>query len=86
MRLHDLLEEDDSWSYLKRVLQSGKIEVQIPPSGNHTPSVFKPEALPANFKIIIIGGEYTYDILYQEDPDFYKLFKVCAEFGDAKKR
>lgn len=80
VRLHDLLEEEDSWTYLKRVLQSGKIEIQLPPSGNHTPSVFKPEALPANFKVIIIGGEYTYDILYQEDPDFYKLFKVCAEF------
>ena len=86
VRLHDLLEEDDSWSYLKRVLQSGKIEVQIPPSGNHTPSVFKPEALPANFKIIIIGGEYTYDILYQEDPDFYKLFKVCAEFDSVMQK
>ncbi|MGI5066778.1 Lon protease family protein [Treponema putidum] len=86
VRLHDLLEEDDSWSYLKRVLQSGKIEIQMPPSGNHTPSVFKPEALPANFKIIIIGGEYTYDILYQEDPDFYKLFKVCAEFDSVMQK
>lgn len=86
VRLHDLLEEDDSWSYLKRVLQSGKIEVQMPPSGNHSPSVFKPEALPANFKIIIIGGEYTYDILYQEDPDFYKLFKVCAEFDSVMQK
>jgi len=80
VRFRDLVEEEDSWVYLKRVLQSGKIEIQMPPSSNHAPSVFKPEALPADFKVIIIGGEFTYDMLYQEDPDFYKLFKVCAEF------
>lgn len=86
VRFRDLLEEEDSWMYLKRILQSGKIEIQMPPSGNHTPSVFKPEALPADFKVIIIGGEYTYDILYQEDPDFYKLFKVCAEFDSVMQK
>lgn len=80
VRFQDLIEEEDSWIYLKRILQSGMIEIQAPPSGTHAPAIFKPEALPADFKVIIIGGEYTYDILYQEDPDFYKLFKVCAEF------
>lgn len=86
LRLQDLLEEEDSWVYLKRVLQSGKIEIQMPPSGNHSSLMFKPEALPADFKVIIIGGEFTYDILYQEDPDFYKLFKVCAEFDSVMKK
>ncbi|MEL3906553.1 MAG: ATP-binding protein [Treponema sp.] len=80
LRLKDLLEEDDSWVYLKRVLQSGSIAVQPPPAGTHNPSLYKPEPIPARLKVIIIGGEYTYEILYQEDPDFYKLFKVCAEF------
>ena len=80
LRLKDLLEEEDSWVYLKRVLQSGRIAVQAPPAGTHTPSLLKPEPIPAQLKVIIIGGEYSYEILYQEDPDFYKLFKVCAEF------
>lgn len=80
LRLKDLLEEDDSWVYLKRVLQSGSIAVQSPPAGTHNPSLYKPEPIPACLKVIIVGGEYTYEILYQEDPDFYKLFKVCAEF------
>jgi len=80
LRLKDLLEEEDSWVYLKRVLQSGRITVQAPPAGTHTPSLLKPEPIPAQLKVIIIGGEYSYEILYQEDPDFYKLFKVCAEF------
>lgn len=85
LRLQDLLVEEDSWVYLKRILQSGKIEIQMPPSANHG-SVLKPEPISADFKLIIIGGEYSYDILYQEDPDFYKLFKVCAEFDSAMPR
>ncbi len=80
LRLKDLLEEEDSWVYLKRVLQSGRIAVQMPPAGTHNPSALKPEPITAQLKVIIIGGEYSYEILYQEDPDFYKLFKVCAEF------
>ena len=80
LRLKDLLEEEDSWVYLKRVLQSGQITIQMPPAGTHSPALLKPEPIPARFKVIIIGGEYSYEILYQEDPDFYKLFKVCAEF------
>ena len=52
----------------------------MPPAGTHNPSMLKPEPIPARLKVIIIGGEYSYEILYQEDPDFYKLFKVCAEF------
>jgi predicted ATP-dependent protease len=33
--------------------------------------------------VIMIGGESSYDILYQADPDFQKLFKVHAEFDSS---
>jgi len=79
LRLQDLLMEEGAWPHLKRVLQSGKVEIQTPPTGNHLPSSLKPEAIPVKFKVIILGGEHSYDFLYQEDPDFQKLFKVCAE-------
>jgi lon-related putative ATP-dependent protease len=80
LRLQDLLLEEGAWPYLKRVLQTGKIEIQSPPSGMHAPSLIKAQSVPARLKVIIIGGEHSYDFLYQEDPDFQKLFKVCAEF------
>ena len=86
LRLQDLLMEEGAWPYLKRVLQSGKIEIQTPPTGNHLPSVLKPQPLPAKMKVIILGGEHSYDFLYQEDPDFQKLFKVCAEFDSVMPR
>lgn len=80
LRLQDLLLEEGAWPYLKRVLQSGKVEIQTPPTGNQIPSMIKPQAIQAKLKVIIIGGEHSYEFLYQEDPDFQKLFKVCAEF------
>lgn len=86
LRLQDILLEEGAWPYLKRVLQSGKIEIQIPPTGNHVPSILKPQSLPAKLKVIVIGGEHSYDFLYQEDPDFQKLFKVCAEFDSIMPR
>ncbi len=80
LRLQDLLTEDGAWLYLKRILQSGKSEIQSPPTGNHVPSFLKPQPLPVDIKVVILGSEHSYDFLYQEDPDFQKLFKVCAEF------
>lgn len=80
LRLQDLLMEEGAWPYLKRVLQSGKIEIQTPPASHQSPSLVKPQPLDVRLKVIIIGGEHSYDFLYQEDPDFQKLFKVCAEF------
>lgn len=81
LRLQDLLQEEDSYFYLKRVLQSEKIEIQVSSSSNSGASVFKPKALPAKFKLIVIGEANSYDTMYETDPDFSKLFKVCAEFS-----
>ena len=81
LRFSDLIADEDSYFYLKRVLQSGKIEIQISPSSNNPSSIFKPVAIPANFKVILIGDEDTYDVIYQSDADFSKLFKICAEFS-----
>jgi lon-related putative ATP-dependent protease len=86
LRLQDVLQEEGAWLYLKRVLQSGKVEIQTPPTGNYIPSALKPQSLPAKLKVIILGGEQSYDFLYQEDPDFQKLFKVCAEFDSVMPR
>ena len=35
---------------------------------------------------MLIGGEMTYDALYNADPDFQKLFKICAEFDSTMPR
>ena len=40
----------------------------------------KPEPIPLNIKVILIGKPIYYTILYSMDDDFKKLFKVKADF------
>ncbi|MCX7656050.1 MAG: AAA family ATPase [Treponemataceae bacterium] len=86
LRAEDILEEEETWTYLKRVLQSGIVEIQNQPNPYTPPSIVKPEPIEIDVKVILMGGEMTYDVLYQQDPDFQKLFKICAEFNSTMPR
>lgn len=86
LRAEDILADEDAWPYLKRVLQTGIVEIHNPPGLLPQPILLKPEPIDVNVKVVMIGGELSYDLLYQSDPDFQKLFKVCAEFDDTMDR
>ncbi|MDR0958450.1 MAG: AAA family ATPase, partial [Clostridiales bacterium] len=43
-------------------------------------SYLKPESVPADVKIILVGDEETYSLINYYDDDFNKLFKVHAAF------
>ena len=43
-------------------------------------STLKPEPIPLNVKVILIGTPLIYRLLYQYDEDFRKLFKIKADF------
>lgn len=78
----DLLNNLDSYEYLKRVLKNEKITIEnTRGSLEILPIVsLKTEEIPLNLKIIIIGSELLYSILLNHDEDFEKLFKIKAEF------
>ncbi|WP_147534698.1 ATP-binding protein [Bacillus marasmi] len=84
----ELLEQPYVWSLLKRALQTGTAQIEnlfedrgmVPTSG------IKPEPIPLNIKIIIIGSYYLYDLLSAVDDDFHKLFKVKVEFDTVMDR
>ncbi|MFA6507467.1 MAG: AAA family ATPase, partial [Treponemataceae bacterium] len=86
LRAEDILSDDDAWQYLKRVLQTGIVEIHNPPGLITQPILLKPEPIDVCLKVVLIGGELSYDLLYQTDPDFQKLFKVCAEFDSTMER
>jgi lon-related putative ATP-dependent protease len=83
IKAEDLLIDEEAWLRLKRALQDGRADIR----GGNSPlgpgGWLKPEAPPADVKVILIGGESSYDLLYQADPDFRKLFKVHAEFDSS---
>jgi predicted ATP-dependent protease len=86
IRAEDILEDEEAWLCLKRVLQTGIVEIQNPMVAMQLPSLVKPEPIETSLKVIMIGGESIYDTLYLTDPDFQKLFKICAEFDTAMER
>ena len=86
LRAEDIVDDQDAWLYLKRVLQTGVLEIQVAPGPFSPPAPLKPEPIAVNLKVVMIGGELSYDLLFQSDPDFQKLFKVCAEFDSTMDR
>ena len=49
-------------------------------------SRLKPEPIPCNVKVVMIGDAYIYNLLYYADEDFKKIFKIKAEFDSEMTR
>lgn len=78
----ELLNNALSWDILKRALKTEQINIENlnKQMGHVVASTLKPEPIPLDIKVILIGDNYTYSALYSYDDDFRKLFKVMAEF------
>ncbi len=86
MQAEDLISDPEAWTAIKRVLRTGRLEIQPQAGPMGQPLALKPEALELDIKLVLIGGEMTYDALYNADPDFQKLFKIYAEFDSTMPR
>ncbi|MEQ1530032.1 MAG: ATP-binding protein [Methylococcales bacterium] len=69
------------WEGLKRALQNGRIEIESPYSelGINTMTL-KPEVIPLNVKVILVGPPDIYYLLEEMDSEFNEMFKVLADF------
>jgi ATP-dependent Lon protease len=77
----DALSEPGVWNTLKRILRNRQIEIQPPESGLlGSSSALKPQAIDLDVKVIMIGDSPMYQILYETDEDFKKIFKIRADF------
>jgi ATP-dependent Lon protease len=77
----DLMNEPGVWNALKRVLLYNRIEIQTWDSFfNISQSHLKPDPIDVNIKVIIIGGQTLYKLLYMYEKGFKKIFKVNAQF------
>lgn len=68
-----------SWEFLKKAIQSQKIPMETKVS-------IEPEEIPLNVKIILIGSNYIYDVLYRYDSEFSKCFKMFVDFDNEMDR
>ncbi len=81
-QMKEILTNPVSWEMLKRALKTDEINIenQNRLTGLAVTSSLKPEPIPLDIKVIIIGDEYTYNMLHAYDDDFKKLFKIRADF------
>ncbi len=81
LKAEDVLKEEGTWENLKRTIQNGEIEIQNQNSAmNFQTNTLKPAPVSINAKIILVGNENLYEVLYNNDRDFQKYFKISAEF------
>lgn len=82
LSVEDLLRNPFSWEGLKTALKTGKAVIEEPGErmGFITAKTIKPEAIPLDIKVALIGTPMLYQLLYRLDPDFKELFKVKADF------
>ncbi len=77
----DVLLEPNVWNTLKRTLRSGYLEISSTDQISLLPlSTLKPEPIPLDLKVILIGDPTLYYLLYTYDEDFRKVFKIRADF------
>lgn len=88
MDLVDLLLTPLAWEALKRAIQDSQVHIQDPleQHGMIATAGLRPEPVPVDLKVIILGSSELYHLLYNADEDFQKLFKVRADFDTIMKR
>jgi lon-related putative ATP-dependent protease len=77
----DALVEPGVWTTLKRTLRNQIFEIQ-----NYlqmylfSSARLKPEPIKPDVKVVMIGDSTIYNLLFFQDEDFKKIFKIKAEF------
>ena len=81
----DLLSNPVSYEHLKRVLRNKELGIDNSIMEQKSSMVLvslKPEPIPLDVKVILIGTENVYQTLLSVDEEFKKLFKIKVEFED----
>ncbi len=78
----DVLMNPFSWDALKRILRAGEgaPENLADQYGIISVATLRPQPIPLDLKVIMVGSAQIYYLLYYLDEEFRKLFKVKADF------
>jgi len=79
----DVLLSPLAWDALKRAIRSEEIRIELMGEQYRVipATTIKPEPIPLDVKIVLIGNPYVYMLLYNMDEDFRELFKIKADFN-----
>ena len=82
VRIEDLLTNYQSWDGLKRTLRDGKLTIEEISErlGFLAMKSLRPEPIPLDIKVVLIGEPMFYYLLLRMDLEFRELFKIKADF------
>ena len=79
----EALSEPGVWRALKRTMNHNRLEIQpLETIYPFAATSLKPEPVDINVKVILIGDRNLYELLYDYEEDFRKIFKVRVEFDE----
>jgi len=86
--VEELLRNPFAYDGLKRALKTERITIEELEAryGFISTKSLKPQPVPLNVKVILIGNPYLYQQLFSLDMEFIELFKVKAEFDTTMPR
>ncbi len=82
LNLVEAIMESLVWKELKRTIKSCSLEYHMyDPFGVFATSALRPEPIPLDIKLVVIGNPLVYHLLHLYDEDFPEIFKIKAEFS-----
>jgi len=85
LRADALAGSDISWKFLKGAIRDETIQIEELHRFNGIPiaGAPKPQSIPLNLKVVIVGTPHWYYTFFSSDPEFKSYFKIKAEIdGD----
>jgi predicted ATP-dependent protease len=84
----DVLSNPGVWETLKRAVINREVRIEElgEQSGIVPVAGMRPNPIPSDVKVIMIGHQLVYHLLYESEEDFRKIFKVKADFDSEMPR
>ena len=88
IHVDDIIQYPNAWDGLLRMLRSGTAQIEDPGDGMDVVRTkgIRPEPLPLDIKIILIGTDDVYETLLDRDDRFAKLFRIKAQMHETALR
>ncbi|MEW6614092.1 MAG: ATP-binding protein [Thermodesulfobacteriota bacterium] len=83
LNVRDVLLNPGVWEGIKRIIRNKEVKVEEPweQYGFFTPQGMKPQPIPIEIKMVLMGEDYVYQLLSVYDEDFWEMFKVKVDFN-----
>jgi lon-related putative ATP-dependent protease len=87
MEIESLLMHPYVWEALKRALQTRCLQIEdMPEESGFATTSLKPEPIPLEVKVVLLGSYDIFEALQNYDSKFNKIFKVRADFDQEVER